>query len=411
MTQRIAGLSVEKIPITVRVSGRCEEALRFSITGKNVSCVVSSELPLARSGNTTTPCLGRGQLAKRLSIIDETGYRIDSLNLEGLEPGLFVPNSDLKRIRDEIFLALSNSRGWQPPVEMPRLNMHKENKNPPVLSLLLSLKTDMKMVTGTDADLYIQLPSQFGADYSRYLKLCCGQQEVIPYFPPILIGDEYDCALEFLHEACPSRIVTDNSGIALAAAASGVPWIAGPSFNSVNSWSLLCLKEMPHCCGAFVSDELSRVQIKRIMRPEQFRLYYSIFHPAQLMTSRLCLVQRLVVCHKATLDAECLAQCERSSVIYNNKDVPLLLRKRKGQYPCLYGARHVLNTDIVTEIPGLFHSFFVDLQTIKTHTECTLQGAALVELFEALLRGDSEAAELLHRAIRSTDNTQYHKGI
>ncbi len=407
--EKIQGLNVDKIPLLLHISGRCGSVLLITVTGPGLEFVLRSDVLLADSKNPGF-CLTGEQLFKALSAIDDSGYRLEELEMKDLCPGLFLPHRELNRIREKLLFVLNDARVSLPSVDLPRLLRHKQVAAP-ILSVLIDSADDVEMLRETEVDCYLQLPSQLGTEYSRLLELCRRNRQISPCFPPILIGDEYGTALEFLAELQPEKIVTDNSGMAQAASVSGIPWIAGPCLNSVNSWSLRCLQEKSHCCGAFISNELSRVQIKAIRRPENFPLYYSIFHPVQLMTSRLCLLQGVVGCHKERMDGDCLRGCEKSSVIRSDNNDPLLLKKSKGNYHGLYVASHTLNTVIVEEIPDLFHSFFIDLRAIHTHTECTVESAELIALFTSLLRGEDGATEALHNTIRPTTNRQYGKGI
>jgi putative protease len=78
----------------------------------------------------------------------------------------------------------------------------------------------------------------------------------------------------------------------------GIKWIAGPFLNTTNSYALLTLQEELNCAGAFISNEINRMQIKKIARPNNFKLIYSIYHPILLMTSGQCFFQRTVGCNK-----------------------------------------------------------------------------------------------------------------
>ena len=54
-------------------------------------------------------------------------------------------------------------------------------------------------------------------------------------------------------------------------------------------------------CGAFISNELSREQMSLISRPERFDLYYSVYHPLLLLTSRQCLLHQIEGCEKSRI--------------------------------------------------------------------------------------------------------------
>ncbi len=193
-------------------------------------------------------------------------------------------------------------------------------------------------------------------------------RHVIPWFPSVLIGEDYSAAVEVLQQVQPELIVTNNTGIAYEANKLGISWIAGPYLNLVNSYSLLCLKEKFKCSGAFISNEINRQQIRSMKKPDDFKLYYSIYHPIVLMTSRQCFFHQVLGCEKERIDTECIGSCSRSATITNLKKVSFIIDKSRGSYNSIYADTHFLNTDIVSDIPGKFSSFFIDLRDIKTET-------------------------------------------
>ena len=234
---------------------------------------------------------------------------------------------------------------------------------------------------------------------------------VIPWFPSVLIGEDYSAAVELLHQVKPKRIVTNNTGIAYEANKLGISWIAGPYLNVVNSYSLLCLKEKFKCSGAFISNEINQQQIWSIKKPENFKIYYSIYHPIVLMTSRQCLFHQVLGCEKERIDAECVESCERSTTLTNVKKDAFIIDKSRGAYNSIYSNTHFLNTDIVTDMPGKFSSFFIDLRNVKTETQTGPDKAKIIQLFENHLSGSDETKQRLHQSIFPTNNTPYQKGL
>jgi putative protease len=189
------------------------------------------------------------------------------------------------------------------------------------------------------------------------------------------------------------------------------PWIAGPYLNTVNSFSLISLKEQFNCAGAFISNELQRAQIKQIKKPADFELYYSIYHPITLMTSRQCLFHQVTGCEKNKIETNCIEKCLRSASITNIKEKTFLIEKTKGNYHTIYNAINFLNTDILTDLPNLFSSFFIDLRGIKTKTDIPADKAETIRLFQNSVDGNSDAIAELQHIISPSTNTQYLKGI
>jgi putative protease len=235
--------------------------------------------------------------------------------------------------------------------------------------------------------------------------------KVIPWFPAVIIGEEFEAAVQFLDKVQVTLLVTNNTGIAQEANQRGIAWIAGPQLNIVNSFSVLSLKENCRCTGAFISNELSRTQIKRIKKPAGFRFYYSIYHPIILMTSRQCLFHQVSGCYKHRVDESCIERCEKKATITSIKGKTFQIEKSQGNYHTVYNEINFLNTDIVTDIPGHFSGYCIDLRRIQTRTSISMDTVALVSLFEKSIQGNLEATEELNQAISPSTKTQYQKGI
>ena len=194
----------------------------------------------------------------------------------------------------------------------------------------------MYLCNETSADIYFQLPNGLKNQFSEFIALFIKNRKLFPWFPSILIGEDYSAAIEFLQQVQPKLIVTNNTGIAYEAHKKEIPWIAGPHLNIVNSFSLLCLKEKFNCYGSFISNEISKKQIKSIIKPGGLKLYYSIYHPILLITSRQCLLHQVIGCEKNRINDECIQKCHKSASITNLKEVSLLIKKTKGNYHCIY---------------------------------------------------------------------------
>jgi putative protease len=306
---------------------------------------------------------------------------------------------------------LNDSREFVAPVNVPRLKKQNKNINKPTLSVLISSQKDIDICNDTSADVYFQLPNSFKNENTGFIDLFLKNKKLIPWFPSVLIGEDYNAAVEFLQLLQAKLIVTNNTGIAFEAYKKGIPWIAGPHLNIANSYSVLCLKENFNCYGSFITNEISEEQIRAIKKPNDFKLYYSIYHPIILMTSRQCLFHQVSGCAKNKIDDSCIQQCERSSSITNLKKDTFIIEKTKGNFHSLYNATNLLNTDIVKDMPDLFSSFLIDLRDIKTETKIELNKSRIIELFINHLSGNSDSTQELKHIIYPSNNTQYKEGI
>ena len=410
--KEIDKLSIKQAPLTITVSGKAGLPLQLSVTTPETSFVVLSETNLAETNKeNSAQCLNYQMLSTRLKALNGTEYFIDHLDLENLQSDLFMPFQELTAIKKKILFILNGSKEFVDPIDLPRLKKQPQLRIKPVLSLLIASRNDLSLGDETSADIYFQLPANFENKLSEYIDLFTKNKNVTPWFTSVLIGEDYRTAVEFLKQLKPKRIVTNNTGIAWAAWQKGISWIAGPYLNLVNSFSLICLKENFNCYGSFISNELKRTQIKNIKKPDDFKLYYSIYHPITLLTSRQCLFHQVTGCKKNRLDDTCMQQCERSSSITNLKNVPLFIEKTKGNYHSLYNETNFLNTDIVSDIPDFFSSFFIDLRDTKTNTTREVDKAGMVHLFGDLLGGNPTATGAIQQQIHPSTNTQYNKGI
>jgi U32 family peptidase len=412
----IETLSLSKAPLTLTVSGKCGTPLEILVRTPDTSFVVHSQADLtvdpgSQDGIHAAGNLNRESLTEKLQSIADSEHFIKDLDLGGLQQGLSMPFGELNSIRKRVVFLLNGSRDAVEPVDVPSLKKSSQPSAKPVLSVLISARADLPLCSETSGDVFFRLPSSFGSRFSELVQLFTETRRLVPWFPSILIGEDYQAAVGFLEQVCPERVVTNNTGIAQEARRRGIAWLAGPYLNTANSYSLLCLKERLGCSGAFVSNELSRNQIGAIKSPGDFKMFYSIYHPILLMTSRQCLFHQVTGCEKDGIDDGCVSSCSRSSTITSLDGDSVHLEKMPGDYHCMYHHHDFLNTDIVTDMPGRFSSFMIDLRDRKTGTRLEMGKAETVRLFREHLDGRPESAMELRRAIHPTVDVQYRRGI
>ncbi len=411
--EKIQQLNINKALLSITVSGKVDELLKVAITTPEISFDVFSDSKLVNVDVTKggSGCIDEELLLKRFKALNDTEYFIEKIDLNGFNKALFVPFKELTLIRNKIFFKLNGSRDIVAHIDMPILEKKSDEKITPSLSMLISSEKDLHLCDETDAEVYFQVPNHFTKKLSDLVELFKNNKKLIPWFPAVLIGENYDAAVELLQQVKPERIITNNTGIAYAAYEQGISWVAGPYMNLVNSFSLLCLKENFNCAGAFISNEINQSQIKKITKPDNFKLIYSISHPIVLMTTIACMFHQVSGCKKNIVDDKCIQRCENSASITNLKDVSYFIDKEKGGYHTVYNETDFLNTDIISDIPDVFSNFFIDLRDIKTGTEIDLDKTKLVKLFEIHLSGDSESINKLQQNIHPSTSTQYRRGI
>lgn len=411
--ERIEKMSVEKAPLAISLSGKEGEHLEVSVKTPETLFVVHSDscLITVDTNKSNSGSIDNELVLKRFKPLNDTEYFIEKLNLDNFQKNLFVPYKELTLIKNKILFELNGRKEAVSHADVPHLEKQDDKKITPSLSLLISSKEDLHLCDETSADIYFQLPNHFKNKLSEFVELFTNNKRLIPWFPAVLIGENYRAAIDLLEQVQPERIVTNNTGIAYAAYEKEISWVAGPYINLVNSFSLLCLKEKFNCDGAFISNEISQSQIKKIKKPGNFKLTYSISHPIVLMTTIACMFHQVSGCKKNIVDDKCIQRCEKSSSITNLKDISYFIDKEKGGYHTVYNEANFLNTDIVNDIPDIFSSFFIDLRDIKTNTQTDISKAKIIKLFEEHLSGASDSINALKQSIYPSTSSQYRKGI
>ncbi|HCM0822164.1 TPA: U32 family peptidase [Vibrio parahaemolyticus] len=295
---------------------------------------------------------------------------------------------------------------------LPALPQPEPRQGAPKLSVLISSAQEAMLCEYHDIDVYYQLPMGLSGELSAMIELFQANPMLKPWFPAILIGEDYHAARVFLDTIQPELLITNNSGVGMIAKELGLGWVAGPQMNTVNSYAFKCLQDEFAASGAFVSNELNMKQMRHIKRPKNMRSFYSIYHPNTLLTSRQCLFQQTEGCRKVKVNKGCLKRCDKRTSIINLKDNPYVVQKQKGSHNSIYSEHNVLNLQVLHDLPQLFTDVLIDLRDIQTETKVSASKPELIDAFLALLEDHSEqAVQTLNAMIQPTANSQYLKGL
>ncbi|OBT13412.1 peptidase U32 [Vibrio sp. UCD-FRSSP16_10] len=308
----------------------------------------------------------------------------------------------------------SSLKGGIDTPQIEKLQHHNPEAEQVNLSVLISSVDDIELACHSQVDVYYQLPMAMKGELAHLLTLFEENPNLNPYFPSILIGDDYSAAIEFLNIVKPRLTITNNAGVAYQAKQLGLAWVAGPHMNTTNSFAMHCQQLEFAASGAFISNELSKGQIRHIKRPQGFRTFYSVYHPNTLLTSRQCLFQQTEGCKKIKVNKGCLKRCEKRTSIINLKDNPYVVQKHKGSHNSIYSEHNILNLDILEDYPQLLSDVMIDLRAIQTETSISVSNSELVELFLSMLQTDSDSSkerQAIEQVIQPTTNNQYQKGI
>ncbi|MGY6416548.1 U32 family peptidase [Vibrio parahaemolyticus] len=295
---------------------------------------------------------------------------------------------------------------------LPALPQPDPRQGAPKLSVLISSAQEAMLCEYHDIDVYYQLPMGLSGELSAMMELFQANPMLKPWFPAILIGEDYHAARVFLDTIQPELLITNNSGVGMIAKELGLGWVAGPQMNTVNSYAFKCLQDEFAASGAFVSNELNMKQMRHIKRPQNMCSFYSIYHPNTLLTSRQCLFQQTEGCRKVKVNKGCLKRCDKRTSIINLKDNPYVVQKQKGSHNSIYSEHNVLNLQVLHDLPQLFTDVLIDLRDIQTETKVSASKPELIDAFLALLEDHSEqAVQTLNAMIQPTANSQYLKGL
>ncbi|MFH4497639.1 U32 family peptidase [Vibrio diabolicus] len=295
---------------------------------------------------------------------------------------------------------------------LPALPQPEPRQGAPKLSVLISSAQEAMLCEYHDIDVYYQLPMGLSGELSAMIELFQANPMLKPWFPAILIGEDYQAARVFLETIQPELSITNNSGVSMIAKELGLGWVAGPQMNTVNSYAFKCLQDEFAASGAFVSNELNMKQMRHIKRPKNMRSFYSIYHPNTLLTSRQCLFQQTEGCRKIKVNKGCLKRCDKRTSIINLKDNPYVVQKQKGSHNSIYSEHNVLNLKVLQDLPQLFTDVLIDLRDIQTETKVSASKPELIDAFLALLEEHSkQTVQTLNAMIQPTANAQYLKGL
>jgi len=419
--EKIKHVSIEKMALSLSFSGEVDTPLTVTATIEEAALLAGSP-PTVRTItlesnqtllSTKESNLDLVALDKRFKSFNNPDYTLKSVNMDAIAPNVSLAFKSLTALKNELARLLNNGIDVLPEVILPKLDKHpKADVDAPAkLSLLICDESDLHLGDITDADIYFKLPDAYKRGCTKYVDFLLDNPRLIPWFPPVLIGKDYDVALNILEKVKPALIVTNNTGIANRAFELGIEWIAGPFLNTTNSYALLAMQDSFNCAGAFISNEINRQQIQTLSRPKNFKMMYSIYHPILLMTSRQCFFQQSVGCEKPRIDNGCMLSCDKSTTITNLKGDDFAIDKQLAGYPSIYNQDQFMNMEIIDDLSHMFDSFMIDLTNIGAGDKESPEKAVLIAQFEQLLAGQSKVTTSLHSMVPASTNEQYHNGL
>ncbi|QUM76999.1 U32 family peptidase [Moritella sp. 24] len=408
LADKIKDLSIDKIALTFDFIAKAGSPLTVNVVAGNISLEVKTDSVLTVADEISiTP----ETVEKRFRSFNNATFDLAPMMFDHFDANLTVPFKELTELKNQVAFLLNGSRDVVKHVDVPALPKHPKVEEKPKLSLMIANAKDLHLADVTDADIYFKIPESLKKNCPKHIKLLQENPRLIPWFPAVLIGKDYLESVKILEEVKPKRIVTNNTGIAYKAFEMGIEWVAGPFLNTTNSHALLTLQEELNCAGAFISNEINRIQIRKISRPKNFKMFYSIYHPILMMTSRQCFFQQTVGCKKPAIEDGCMLKCEKATTITNVKGISFAVDKQKGGYPSIYNDEQFLNFDVINDFSDLFDEFFIDLTNIGAGSKEEQDKVELIKHFEALLAGEEDAKAALNHLVPVATNAQYKQGL
>jgi putative protease len=421
VTEKIKYLSIDKRILSLSFSGTLGQPLsvvasvkapesKLTSLGDHTAktFTVESETSLIAAGQSS---IDQSAIEKRFKSFNSAHYHLAGFDFSNLDDQLNIPFKELTILKNKLAYLLNDSADVIANVDVPALVQHERVESKTKMSMLISDPADIHLCDLTSADVYFKLPESFKVGDTKYIDLFLENPRLIPWFPAVLIGKDYDESVKILEVVKPSRIVSNNTGVAYKAFELNIDWIAGPFLNTTNSYALKTLQEGMNCKGAFISNEINKNQIRKIKRPEGFKLLYSIYHPILMMTSRQCFFQQTVGCKKPSIEDGCMLKCEKATTITNVKGVSFAVDKQKGGYPSIYNHEQFLNVEVVSDFADLFDEFFIDLTNIGMGSKEAADKAVLIEKFESLINGQLAVPQELIELVPISTRDQYKQGL
>ncbi len=395
--EEISSLETAKKDITIKLIGEENLPLKIEVCISEKSFFLSTKEVLKISSQ------GKGNLSQkaifdRFKTVNEMGYNLKNIEISPSLEKMIIPFASLQKLKKEMLFVLNNNKDFVEEIEL--LRQEKKSFETPKLEILISNIKDLDKVKDIDS-IFFEIPSSF--NLQEFVEIFNNHKNIIPLFSSIIIGKDFENAVEFLRKINPKKIATSNTGIAFEANKLGIRWIATSQMNITNSFSQKCLKEMG-CVGAFLSNELSKKQIRSVGAVEKFELHFSIFHPINLMTSRQCFFTQMGQCDKQNFDETCLKTCSKQEIIKNQNHQEILISKRAGFYTEVITNNRYYNLEVVEDFRNKFSHFCVDLREINQFSQIPK-----LQKLQEFIKGDFSLKEEL--SLEQTTNNQYLVGI
>jgi U32 family peptidase len=404
---RARALEARRRPLTVVVEGASGQPLVARFADGRATVSVASGVPLQGASRNA---LDREQLTRHFGKLGTTDLALAGLEVARLAPGLFLPVSELNRMRQAAVEQLAAVAAGPAPAPAPAPPFAAGPRAPQVPRLrqgLLFLAGDLddaralREVAGPDALVALELQGP------RDPALTAGEagleQWLAPWLPAIVFDADLPACAATLAARPWRLVVSENAGVGARAAAAGVPWLAGGLLNTANSQALLTLRALHGAGGAVLSPELSVAQVRQLGAASAaaglLRLA-TVFGPLLCLQTRQCLVRDLRACRLPRVEPDCVAGCRASAAVRLDPDQPLHLVKRPGFHSQLWDARLLCYPEAIGALAGSVDGFVVDLRDPGYLRRTRAQALSIARLFRDAVDAGRAAPDLAARLRR-----------
>jgi len=387
-------VSKDKQPLSMKLSGSVGGILTLITSALGKTVTVTGEFTLEEAA--TRP-MEHSTVKERLAKLGNTPFYLAACDLSELGTNLFIPIKQLNELRREASELLTPE-----PQEAPSVPALPHSELPAKQKLAVVIREE-KHLDELPSDGSIIALFQVPADpeiLAKTAPIFETREDLIPWFPPILIGAQYDASVAFLKSYKGTEIITDNTGIAAAAKELNISWTAGPFLNASNGYALELFKKQG-AVGSFLESELSHAQFNETTIPEGVELWSPLFSPVLFMNSRHCLVRNCNDCGKSVMDDWCIPNCTREATIYDEHDHPVHVVKYRGHYNSIYNSSVRLFTERLND--KRIGTFLLDFRAPHKSLMPNCSISEYIEMALKCIAGDESQINDMEKVITKRD--------
>ncbi len=317
-----------KVPLTISVSGSIGSNLKAVFTSPKESVTLFSQMTISAASRRP---LDRESLYAQFSRLGTSPFVLEDIDISDLSENSFISQQELNRMRREAVEKLSGISIDPSRFIIPQKEYGSALEKKPKKAFFIDEihNADLSEKKG-DATVLI-IPNSI-KNVDTLAESINQNKNITPFFGSILIGQQFTDAIDLLNKLDGRMIISDNTGVAHVASRSGVHWIAGPSFNIVNSYAIDALISVKGFCGLFLSPEFSKQETGQIQIPPHIELWLALNYKRPLFTTRQCLIRNISGCSKKVCDDDCLYNCDRSEMVVKSKGKRFRVVKKSGFY-------------------------------------------------------------------------------